>query len=378
VVIVPAAYGMEGLGPSAGIEGVGQEGLDLWEPVLRSAGRPAAVRVHRAALEPWLACAPLSQLVTLAEAPSWEREEIQEAIDAVLEYQPADAESAAPPPSWWLDLLRETRSGRFEAHPARGLVLFARRTVETPRASEADLFADDDDLTSGDGREDQHDDAACGVPLDEHSELVRRTVEKLARLCLPEAHLAVLPLAAWWHDAGKLDERFQILLHEGDELAALAADRPLAKSALIPTSPARRRALREASGLPENFRHEMLSAQIAERYARLPDDRESADLLLHLIASHHGHARPFAPICADPEPPAVGGRLGETHIALSADERSRWTPHRLDSGLAVRFWRLTRRYGWWGLAYLEAILRLGDWYASALPTKPQEHVEAES
>jgi CRISPR-associated endonuclease/helicase Cas3 len=358
VVVIPASYGMDGLGQSAAVEETfGEARLDLWEPVLKSAGRPPAVRFHRAVLAPWLACPPLSDLMMLAESSSWDRPEIQGAIDAVLEYRPADEHSAPPPPSWWLGLLRRARDGRFETHPGGGLVLFARASRDSLRIAEPDLFADDDDLTSMSAQE---------VSLNEHSTLVKRTVDKLATHCLPEALRSILCDAAYWHDVGKLDERFQVLLHQGDELAALSANAPLAKSAFIPTSPARRRTLREASGLPENFRHEMLSAQIAERHASLPVERDAADLLLHLVASHHGHARPLAPICGDPEPPPVSGRLGGTLVALSAEERARWTSHRVDSGLAGRFWRLTRRYGWWGLAYLEAIIRLGDWYASGL------------
>jgi CRISPR-associated endonuclease/helicase Cas3 len=352
VVVVPAAYGIKGLGTAGGIEGLGQERADLWERAIETAGRGAAVRLNRALLGPWLACESLRRLVELAEAPAVDRGDLEEAIDAVLDFEPT-AEDGPVPPEWWRDLLRAARAGRVERHPAGGLILFARPVKGAHE--EPDLFADDDDLTCATGAEQS---------LDEHADLVRRTVEKLASLCLPESLCQAVTEAAYWHDAGKLDSRFQILLHQGDELAALAADGPLAKSPAVPASPAQRSTLRRASGLPENFRHEMLSVQLAMTHAGDFSDEASRDLFLHLIASHHGHARPLAPICEDPNPPSVCGKLGTHSLFLSPDARRSWIPHRIDSGLADRFWRLTRRYGWWGLAYVEAIVRFGDWYAS--------------
>lgn len=353
VIVVPSAYGIECLVNASSVDGLGKEQADLWERAREMAGRPAAVRLHRAVLEPWLRCELLNRLIELAGAPATDRDELQRAIDDVLEYVPASDEEPPGPPSWWRDLLNAARHGRIERHPAGGLILFARDAKDVNE--EPDLFADDDDLTCA---------AGAAQSLDEHSELVRQTVEKLVSLCLPESLRSTVIQAAYWHDAGKLDPRFQILLHQGDELAALEAQRPLAKSAWIPASPAQRRALREASGLPERFRHEMLSIQLVQEQSNLATEEAARDLLLHLIASHHGYARPLAPICDDTQPPSVQGKLGDTSFLLSRDERLKWIAHRVDSGLADRFWRLTRRYGWWGLAYLEAIIRFGDWYAS--------------
>ena len=76
------------------------------------------------------------------------------------------------------------------------------------------------------------------------------------------------------------------------------------------------------------------------------------DLALHLIAAHHGRARPhFATDEAfDPERPMSDAE------ALAIE-----TPR--------RFARLQRKYGRWGLAYLESLLRAADWAASAAPSE---------
>jgi CRISPR-associated endonuclease/helicase Cas3 len=326
------------------------------------------VRLQRAVLAPWLLCPPLAQLVALAEAPGWDRDEIQAAIDTVLAYQPEGEGSPPSPPAWWLDLLDRARTGRLQDHPTGGIVVVGRPSSARRVLSEPDLFADDDDLASA---------ADTAVSLEDHSALVRRAAAKLAERCLPPALHGAVEFAATWHDAGKLDERFQLLLHQGDEVAAAVAPAPLAKSAYIPASPTRRRAIREAAGLPQNFRHEMLSVQLVERFAPLPDDDHLADLVLHLVASHHGYARPFAPVVPDSSPPGVSGTLDGRPIFLDATARTAAVPaHRLDSGLVDRFWRLVRRYGWWGLAYLEAILRLADWYASTVYLNREELKES--
>ena len=357
VVIIPADYGIDGLGQSAPAEALGESKRDLFEPARRAANLGTAVRLHRAVLAPWMQCPPVVELVKLAESPDWSRDALEEAIRSVRDYLPADEQSPPAPPDWWRTLLADAFTGRIVAHPAGGLILYARRRPSP--AAEPDLFADDDDLLSV---------AERAVSLQVHSQSVEHHAQKFALLCLPQGLRPSVEQAAYWHDVGKLDERFQVMLHHGDELAAAAATDALAKSEDIPLSPSRRQAIRQASGLPANFRHEMLSVQLAERCAPLPEDPFARDLLLHLIASHHGHGRPFAPISEDPHPPTVEAVLenprGDIHIAIDAETRKALPPHRLHVDTAERFWRLNRRYGWWGLAYLEAIFRLSDWYGS--------------
>jgi CRISPR-associated endonuclease/helicase Cas3 len=203
------------------------------------------------------------------------------------------------------------------------------------------------------------------IPLNDHTEHVRNVLSTALGLLHVAIPRAAYDLAALRHDWGKVDDRFQAWLMGSVRtdawLWASGLGQPLAKSDGVPRTREERRAARERAGLPDGFRHEMLSMQLAERFGLPPELAGFRDLILHLIAAHHGCARPFAPVVIDEDPPEVahGG------ATVSAEDRRNSPPHCLDSGIAERFWALTRRYGWWGLAYLEAVLRLADQQASA-------------
>jgi CRISPR-associated endonuclease/helicase Cas3 len=207
-------------------------------------------------------------------------------------------------------------------------------------------------------------------------ELCDHTKDVLARI---ENALALLPLNAWRealvaatvvHDWGKVDPRFQAMLRGTTPFAAMASETFLAKSGSIAFSAAARRAARQRAELPEGFRHEMLSVQMAENSVgatALPTNPVHHALVLHLIATHHGYGRPFAPLVDDDAPPAVSLSMNGKTIVITGAKRLEHPVHALDSGLAERFWQMNRRYGWWGIALLEAVLRLADQSASANP-----------
>ncbi|WP_437288458.1 type I-G CRISPR-associated helicase/endonuclease Cas3g [Sorangium sp. So ce406] len=198
------------------------------------------------------------------------------------------------------------------------------------------------------------------VTLREHLGGVASWARRFAQQCgLPPEVARDVALAARWHDAGKVDPRFQRMLHGGSELRAAVAPEPLAKSALVAADRAARAHALERSGYPRGARHELASVALLEAEACTPLLREAVDrdLVLHLVASHHGWCRPFAPVVEDPAPVELVLNAGDIVVrGVSSDHGLA----RLDAGIAERFWRLVERYGWFGLAWLEAILRLAD------------------
>lgn len=212
--------------------------------------------------------------------------------------------------------------------------------------------ATEDDLGSFSGEE---------VLLETHLQAVARLAGDFARSAgLGESLVDDIVLAASIHDIGKADPRFQLMLHGGDEVRRAVATGLLAKSAIPAADQASRVRARRLAGYPRGARHEVMSAALASEAPALRERATDWDLVLHLVASHHGYCRPFAPPVPDLEPVDV-------EIVVHGQQLRGSTAHglaRLDSDVADRYWRLVRRYGWWRLAWMEAILRLADHRAS--------------
>ncbi len=140
------------------------------------------------------------------------------------------------------------------------------------------------------------------------------------RLRLPDGQRAALARAGRTHDLGKQRRVWQRSIKRFEVP-------PLAKGPMQPSDLG-------------HYRHELGSLHDGDFYGLDPDAR---DLALHVVAAHHGRARPHFPVieCFDPE-------LKDEIVASLVRE------------VPLRFDRLQRRYGRWGLAWLESILRVAD------------------
>ena len=174
--------------------------------------------------------------------------------------------------------------------------------------------------------------APVGQSLKDHQEWTGREAARIAEaLGLSKDDRAMLEAAASHHDDGKAAHRWQRAFN-----APKDSKGPYAKT----PGPLNRQLL-------NGYRHEFQSVIDAENKGLNGLDRNDLrfDLALHLIAAHHGHARPTIPIeGCDSLPP--------TAAELRAHE------------VALRFARLQQQLGPWGLAWWEALLRAADQRAS--------------
>jgi len=165
--------------------------------------------------------------------------------------------------------------------------------------------------------------------LAEHKNRIGRQMESIAdRLDLEPRIGSALVSAAIRHDDGKDRQIWQ-------HYACNVDFEPLAKSE-------RYRHWRVLGG----YRHELGSILEAMR-----DDSllraEEPELILHVVAAHHGHARP--------------------HFPERGFDNERFSTHENQQAVTLvmqRFGRLQNRFGRWGLAWLESLMRCADVAAS--------------
>lgn len=204
--------------------------------------------------------------------------------------------------------------------------------------------------------EDESSSFTTALTLDAHVESVAEMAHRFANCAgLTRALASDVEIAARLHDLGKADPRFQALLHGGDRYAARRSGQLLAKSTSQSGSSKAYLNARERAGYPKGARHECYSAAVARGSKSLLQQAHDKELVIYLIGTHHGRGRPFMPASED-DGTTIDLVMGGHTIRFDGQHRLEL----LDSGWTDSFWVLSRRYGYWGLAFLESLIRLAD------------------
>ena len=263
----------------------------------------------------------------------------------------------------------------------RGLLL----TMPRPENSEGSLNRDSGVDTFASEADDDGENGADSsllpsVPVGVDLSLLRHSIDVGTRasvfaknLGLPLGIVRTLAFAGFLHDLGKADVRFQAMLRRGDLASAEASVESfaelVAKSNIPMSDTSALRLATARSGWP-GLRHEAISLALAQTWpeAEVPElvDRE---LAFYLVATHHGYGRPWFPADREDKVPssitvriepqdisALTSGHGGVPVLLSANS---------DEGIMAfdqpdRCKSIRRSYGFWGLAFLEALLRLAD------------------
>jgi len=166
--------------------------------------------------------------------------------------------------------------------------------------------------------------------LEDHQALAEKRARELAkRLSLASQYEEMLAIAARLHDEGKRAIRWQRAFNAPDDGNLYAKTPGPINFALL-----------------DGYRHEFASIEVAAKDSGLLNLPEYLrELALHLITAHHGYGRPLIGVsgCEDAPPSKLEARARE---------------------VALRFARLQQRWGPWGLAWWESLLRAVDHQAS--------------
>ncbi|MGE3746024.1 MAG: type I-U CRISPR-associated helicase/endonuclease Cas3 [Sphingomonadaceae bacterium] len=172
--------------------------------------------------------------------------------------------------------------------------------------------------------------------LAEHQACTRREMSRIARtIGVLDVAANALAVAASLHDEGKKAVRWQRAFKAPREKRANGSYKIFAKT----PGPIDQATL-------NGYRHEFGSLSELEKndeFNALADDWR--DLVQHLVAAHHGFARPLI---------STHGCEGGPPSLLT--ERAQ--------AVALRFSRLQKRWGPWGLAWWESLLRAADQQAT--------------